>query len=476
MSGYEYKYYPATMCFNAEHETNFAEMDMDTMKAMVSASNPSDVHDVARGWAEVYNQLVGGSAAEGSGGGGGIKKIFTAAVDEVLKDWEGDAAESFQAQAKKISKKISDGAEYARYTSVAMGNAASALERIKPEVEAMEKPGTASSAWDSATDWDRDDSGLKRDLADGNKTTEEALDGNRDDLSKGKERQLEMAVKMEQLGAAYSSQYKAMGTWQRRSKQETEEDYPGEPGGTAPVPAVLPGGPSSPKSVNAGSTNSAGKGSGYASSSGLNSPRTAGITGGVHSAPKPGSQIGTGLNGVSGGAGGGLGPGGGGGLGGGLNAGAGNPGAGPGTIGTPGIPGGGVAGGVTRGGAGAGAGTRGGRTGAPGMGGGAGAAGAGSAKGAGGRGSLARQPGGVIGAGKNKPGAGPQGGSGLHRSRGGAQAGAPGAGRGVGMAGAPGARGANENDEKARGKRPDYLVEDEETWASGRNVAPRVIE
>ena len=42
--------------------------------------------------------------------------------------------------------------------------------------------------------------------------------------------------------------------------------------------------------------------------------------------------------------------------------------------------------------------------------------------------------------------------------------------------GAPGSRGTNTNEEKERGKRPDYLVEDEETWTPERNVAPRVIE
>jgi uncharacterized protein YukE len=165
MSGsqYEYKYVPATMCYNAEHETNFAELDMETMKSMVRRSNPSEVHNVSKGWADVYTQLVGGSTANGSGGSGGILKVFNAAVDEVLKDWEGDAAERFAAQAKKIAKKISDGAEYARYTSQVMENAASVLERIKPEVESMESPGALSSAWDNATDWDRDDSGLRRD-------------------------------------------------------------------------------------------------------------------------------------------------------------------------------------------------------------------------------------------------------------------------------------------------------------------------
>ncbi|MCL8016795.1 hypothetical protein M1L21_37725 [Streptomyces sp. AS02] len=45
------------------------------------------------------------------------------------------------------------------------------------------------------------------------------------------------------------------------------------------------------------------------------------------------------------------------------------------------------------------------------------------------------------------------------------------------MVGAPGARTGRPNDEEQReGERPDYLVEDEETWAPQTNAAPRVIE
>jgi hypothetical protein len=45
------------------------------------------------------------------------------------------------------------------------------------------------------------------------------------------------------------------------------------------------------------------------------------------------------------------------------------------------------------------------------------------------------------------------------------------------MAGAPGSRNGRAKDEEQReGQRPDYLVEDEETWTPQRNVAPRVIE
>ncbi|MBT2395177.1 hypothetical protein [Streptomyces sp. ISL-100] len=69
-------------------------------------------------------------------------------------------------------------------------------------------------------------------------------------------------------------------------------------------------------------------------------------------------------------------------------------------------------------------------------------------------------------------GKGTGGGAGLHGSRGGTQRG--------GMAGGMGGRsGRCAGEENERGDRPDYLVEDEETWVSeedrNRNV-PRNIE
>ncbi|WP_399085026.1 hypothetical protein ACGH2B_05655 [Streptomyces sp. BBFR2] len=484
MSGTESEYIPATICYAAEHETNFAEMDMDTMQAMVKASNPGEVHNVSKGWKDVYDQLVGGS-------GGGIKGAFDAAVKEVLQHWEGTSADKFREQANKISKKISDCSLYADYTSRAMKNAASVLEQLKPEVESMEKPGTM----DSAVNWfqdggSRDDSGLKRDLANPGMTTQQALDNNTGNLSSGKEQQLRMAVKMEQLGAAYVSQAKAMGTWKTKQIDKTE-DYPGPPGGEPPAPVPMPmptGGSMSPGNGGAPSLKPLGKGPGF-SSEGLDSPKTSGISGGIGTQPGKGSytpDVSTGLDSFQppkgaggGGLSGGIGGGGLGGAGGGLSGGAGG-GVGGGT-GAGGI-GGGM--GVVGGGAGAGGAGRGaGRTGMPGMGGAAGAGRGAGAKGAGGAGrggALARQKGGVIGAGKGKAGAAGQGGSGLHRSRGGAQAGA-GAGAGgrrpAGMAGAPGVHGSKGKEKgQNNGERPDYLVEDEETWASERNVAPKVIE
>ncbi|MFF2927915.1 hypothetical protein ACFVTP_36920 [Streptomyces celluloflavus] len=512
----EYEYMPATMCYAAKHETNFAEMDMDTMKAMVKASNPGEVHNVSRGWKDVHTQLVGGS-------GGGIKGTFDAAVNEVLQHWEGPAAEKFRTQAQKISKKISDGALYADYTSTAMGNAAKVLEQLKPDIESMEKPSAANKAINWLEDGGRrDDSGLKNDLKNPGMSTADALDRNSGSLSAGKEQQLRMAVKMEQLGAAYVSQAKSMGSWATRRHVGDREDYPGPPDGDPPtaIPMPIPTGSSGPKKVGSPSISGLGKGPGF-SAGGIKSPGDPGISGGIGS-PQPGKgslipHVGTGLDSFNppgtGSGGGGIG---GGGIGSGLTGVGGSGGVGGGSIGSSGVGGGGGSGvlgtgpgsgvgigvgglpgkggrapgaggaGVGKSGSGAGAGggaggagaRGGGRAGMPGMGGAAGAGKGAGAKGAGaGRGAaLARQKGGVIGSGGGKASGAGQGGSGLHRSRGGAQAGAAAGGRRPAGMGAPGAHGAKNKEKAQNGERPDYLVEDEETWASERSVAPKVIE
>ncbi|MEV0094785.1 hypothetical protein [Streptomyces sp. NPDC050738] len=474
--GYSYEYQPATMCYNAKHESDFANMDMDQMKAMVSSANPGAVHDVARGWTNVNNKLVG------EGGGGGARHAFLAAVSAVLEHWEGDSADRFKAQADVIAQKLQDGAQYAQYTSTAMHSAATVLETIKPEVEAMEKPGKASSLLDHVKDGHRTDAGLKDDLKNG-VSTEDALNNNKGDLSAGKEAQLKMAVKMEQLGAAYASQTKAMGSWKRTGFiDEKETDYPGPPGGAAPVPIVVMPTESGPKLVgrapySGGSTSNAGRstvaptpsnpnrigGPGAGSSSKSTAP--AGIGTGVDSitATNPhgtgsGATLGAGGGGIGGGS--GIRPGGANGI---TGAGAGF----PGTLGNPGAGIGGR-GSVSGTGSATGAGR-------PGMGGAGLGSGAGKkgGSGVGGRGPLARTRGGVIGEAEGAAGAGSKAGSGLHGSRGGTAEGR----KTAGMGGAGGAAGKKRDKKKDGSERPDYLVEDEETWVSAdQNVAPRVIE
>lgn len=112
------------------------------------------------------------------------------------------------------------------------------------------------------------------------------------------------------------------------------------------------------------------------------------------------------------------------------------------------------------------------------MGGGGGRGGIGGRKG-GRRGIGGSRSGGTIGE-TEEPGLkgrGTRGGADLHTSRGAALHGEPGEGEGEGMMGGiPGEsrRGKRKGDQD--GERPDYLVEDEETWLPNQDVLPPVIE
>jgi len=129
---------------------------------------------------------------------------------------------------------------------------------------------------------------------------------------------------------------------------------------------------------------------------------------------------------------------------------------------------------------GAGSGRGGSAFGAGGMGGGHGGGGAGAGGGAGKGGaagrsgsSLVRKGGGVVGDAARGTGgrAFTEGGSGIGRGRG--QGGQGAGGQGHGM---PGNSQAGKKDKKKGNERPDYLVEDEETWASGEQSNPNVVE
>lgn len=480
-----YEYVEPNACFAEKHSTSFGlDYDMDQMKAMVQNADPGAIESVADGWAALSKELVGS---------GGIKEIFEAAVKHVTAHWEGKSADLFTERAQIISEKITDSAKYADNTSQSLRGAAAVLADIKPKVLAMEKPGKMSSVGDYLGDLgDRDAAGADNALKNGS-SSEAALNDNDGSLSAGREAQLKMAAQMEILGAAYNSRAKELGSWKNTITEPPGDDYPGDPGGIPPAAVVVPTGtaPRSPQGATGGATRG-GQVSPISQSKAVAPP--AGITGGAHKSPTPHQpQVGTAIDGVAGGhpnapSVSGPGP---------ATGGSASPSS---PVGTPGFGGGtpgGVPGAARRGGAvspvgtggvgapGAGAARGGaanvggmaGRAGAGGVG---GAAGAGAAKGGAARaGGMARQSGGVVG-GTPRAGAGAgrgtAGGSGLHRSRGGAGGGA-GAVRKGGMVGAPGARTGRPKDQEQReNERPDYLVEDEETWAPQTNAAPRVIE
>ncbi|MER7566745.1 hypothetical protein ABTZ93_27805 [Streptomyces sp. NPDC097941] len=473
----DFEYVETNQCISAKHTTPFGlNYDMDQMKDMVRDAQPDTVKRVATAWEALSKDLVGP---------GGIKETLDAAVEHVLAHWEGQSADLFRERAQVIGKKITDSSKYATHTSISLKGAAATLSQIKPEVLAMEKPSKVSSALDYVGNMgDRDDSGANNALKSG-AGSQEALDGNAGSLSEGREAQLRMAVKMEALGAAYNSRAAEMGSWTRNKTRDDSEDYPGDPGGVAPAPVPVPAESAtrSPKAVTAGSARG-GQVSTIGSSKAVSPP--SGITGGAHKpsditggAHKPSvsqPQIGTAIDGVSGGHTGAPTTGGIGTVGGGTAGGGGVGGGGSGFVG--GAVGGAAGGvGAARGGMVGRAGAAGGMAGRAGAGAG-GVGGAGAAKGAVGRvGGTAR--GGVVG-GTPKSGAGAgrgtAGGSGLHSSRGAAGKGASAVRKG-GIAGVPGSRtGRRKEDEQREGERPDYLVEDEETWTPETNAAPRVIE
>ncbi|MEV7733794.1 hypothetical protein AB0O75_17210 [Streptomyces sp. NPDC088921] len=457
----DYDYTEMNMCFNEKHTTNFAGgKNMDEMKAMLGNARPDLVTDVAKGWSGLAAHLTD------------IQAEFEKEVTRIQAHWTGAAADGFAAKAKQVSKSIGNTAKYASHTSIAMTNVGATLGPIKDEVMAMEKPGRVSSFLNSAGDgFTRSGEGTDKDIAAG-KGAQEVLDRNHDDLSAGREAQLKMASKMETLGAAYNSQTKAMGSWNKLPQRDRTQDYPGDPGGITPTPVVAPKSRTSRISRSVPSSSAlTGQSGSISSSKSVVSP--SGITGGAHKGTPPTQNVGTAIDGIT--------------TGGTGAAPVGDAGqVGGGTASRSDVRGSGFVGGAMGGSAGAGA-ARGmvGRGGAGGMagraGGVGGAAGPGGARGGAARaGGLPRQSGGVVG-GTPKAGAGTgrgtTGGSGLHSSRGATGRGSAGAIRKGGMVGAPGARTGRPKDEEQReGRRPDYLVEDEETWAPQRNVAPRVID
>ncbi|MFE0193864.1 WXG100 family type VII secretion target [Streptomyces sp. NPDC058989] len=503
----------------------FTNLRLNQVKALVEGADPGEVGNVAEGWKKVRVSLVGDDWNSG------IKKKFDDAVTKVLQSWHGQSADQFATSAQKISNNFAKLAAYPHNTGYVLEQISDRLKEVKKAVEAVEEPSWLERKADRLRDLansdtgkagaigsmlpggsvivggaaklmgagdGRDDSGLNSDLANPKNSIYDAMNKNRGNLSIDRERELEAAHYMEQLATTYRSGVTAIGKppLGGGGQPRRQEEVPDYDGPNMPIPPIAPYGPppSGPKGGTSMPKMPGVTGGGYQTPPAMEAPRPNGIDGGIGSIPKtPAPHVGTGLDGLSGGTGlgtSGIGGGGGGGVGtGGLGAGAGGPHGGSGSgIGTPGMPGmvggaggarGGGAGGVRGGGAGAGAGARGARAGMPGMAGAAGAGAKGGAKGAGAGkgGALARQKGGIIGGKAGKAGGGTQGGSGLHRSRGGSQQGAAGGRRPAGMMGGPGAHGAKGKDKaNENGQRPDYLVEDEETWTPERNVAPKVIE
>ncbi|MEU9287096.1 hypothetical protein AB0D57_20870 [Streptomyces sp. NPDC048275] len=453
-------------------KTQFIEYSLKELKQMLDLTDPVTIEGVGRHWGTVDEILAGGE-------GGGIAGLLDKAVDNVLEHWEGDAARSFEKKAREITQSIRNAAWHADLNRSQMADAAGQLREYKLQLDAIEEPSGWAKVGDALSDWHWDNGeSTAKDLQDRKLTAKEVAEINEGKIGASREAQLNGVAVMENLAAQY---IRVKGNLDRNRPITDDKGNIKEPNRDVEYPPpVTPGG------VGASRPGVSGSGSKPWSAGPTTSvkpaptvPRDQGITGGAQlpTAKTKVDSISPGLTGAgpstsTGGPGvGGGGVGTGGAQGPGIVAPGGGAGVGRGTAGRGGI---GVAGGRGAGtGAAAGRGA-GGRAGMGGMGGGgAGAAGRGGA-GAGGRGALAKSRGGVVGAAKGVTGKGTGGGAGLHGSRGGTQ-------RGAGaMAGGMGGRnGRRPNDENSQGDRPDYLVEDEETWISeedrNRNV-PRTIE
>ncbi|MFE2157446.1 hypothetical protein ACFW9M_06480 [Streptomyces lydicus] len=440
--------------------SDFHHHGLNALRAMIEHANPEAIETSGHHWRTSADRLGG------EDGRGGIRKAFMDAVDHASAHWEGSAAQAFRREAGKVLEKIDKTYQHSRNVESTLigtrssGPEAGVAHNLREAKKAMSKihdPGVV----DRAMDEKGDDSQFKRDMANPKMDTRMALELNRDNLSLTKERQVEAVIVMDELAAHYDGQGKRL---REGTGPGTGGDWPVEPSSTPPPPPVnmpVTGG-THPRHSTTPNMPHGGHGvGGGAVPHGFDSPKI----------PRPDLPVTTGLDSVQGGTlapppvgGGGIG----GGVTGGSHGGPGGTGGFPGGAVPPGafgMPGGGMGAGGARGMGGAG-GMRGG--GMPGAG--AGAGKAGGAKGAAGRGPQARTRGGLVGKPGGPAGGAKQGGSGLHRSRGGKNAAA-------GAAGAAGAKGKGKGDkERTTGQRPDYLVEDEETWTPQRNVAPRVIE
>ncbi|MFH8555441.1 hypothetical protein ACH4FE_17740 [Streptomyces celluloflavus] len=437
--------------------SDFHHHGINALRKMIENASPEAIETSGNHWRAAADRLAG------EDGRGGIRKSFMDAVDHATAHWEGSAAEAFRKEAGTVLGKIDRTYGHARVVEGSLigtreagpeAGVAHSLREAKKAMSNIKDPGIGARVMDESGD----DSQFTRDMANPKMDARMALELNRDSLSLTKERQVEAVIVMDELAANYTLHGDRLnhGTGNGTSGN----DWPVPPASTPPPPPVnmpVTGGtrprpaavsPKKPKNVG-----------GHAVREGFSGPDSQRADVPVH----------TGLDSLPGGT--SVQPPGGGGA----TTGGGTPPSGghSGTGGTGGFPSGaippgvvGVPGGAM--GSGRAGGARGGAVGTVGAIRPGGGAQSGVPRGAAGK------PGGPTGGAK-------QGGAGLHRSRGGSQAGTGGGARGTqggqGAVGSQGVAGRRKGEKERGGKqRPDYLVEEEETWTPQRNVAPRVIE
>jgi len=489
-------------------KTPFEHYDLIPLKNMVGHSSPQQIKEVAQHWKAVHEELTRAATD------------LQQAIEHATSHWEGAAAQGFAQKGGTIQQSLYNTAAHASNTSAAMEYAGTALEQTKSTMGNIKVPDFWDRVGKTLSDgFAGSDEQFKADVASGMNRID-AVNKNASELSATEiSHQYAIGV-MEHLGPQYTEAASYLQDPGRVDRSgETREAFPPPPNtqmpvGTRPPSQPMPQYPEGPPKTNPSHPD-------YTPPTAPSVPPKSPNPGWLEpGAPQPGGggwtppsiddprvdisgwkppehgtlPAGTGqLPGTGGGQLPGVGGGGGGGGGGGLPGGGGFPGLGGGgsTIPRSGGSGTKVGGGAGTGGTSGGAGPRGGagatggaagqgqgqgRGGAGGMGGGMHGGGAGGGAGGGSKGGgkssgLVRKAGGTIG-GSKAGGAGgrafTEGGSGIGKGRGQGGAGAG------GMHGAPGS-GAGSKKKGKDGNRPDYLVEDEDTWRGGA-ANPPVIE
>ncbi|MGW4809160.1 WXG100 family type VII secretion target [Kitasatospora sp. NPDC004272] len=494
-------------------ETDFSAHSHAELISMVNALDSGSVMAAADPWRRAHETLTR------------IQAALTTATNDATSAWQGSTSDAFHQHMTMLAENVGTAAETTHYTATVLQELSASIDQAKAAMP--EEPGFWDSVGDGVSDFAKESVGIDND------DTQNSIAD-----SRKKQAVTVMQVLAVKYNVASTSLKRVVRFDEDPdSAKQLTPPSDGTAGFIAAIAGVTAGSfQGSSRSTGSSGSQTALKSTSTSRTpqapklqATVVRPTDAGISGGTANPVAQPKGPGTGIDGIPGGSQGGArggtatvgGPSGvhgptgsgGGGLSGGGTAGgplgqgagtlAGGTGLGgsragfsgnsvskAGTFGSNGLSGGGAgAGGTAAGGAG-GAGARAGGMGGGGMGGGAGAGGAGGGglKGRTGSG-LTGKAGGVVGE-AAQGGAGgrafSQGGSGIGRSRFGQGAGAAG---GAGQAGAAGQGGAaghgagmaghgqsSKRAKKGTSDRPDYLVEDEETWASGKNANPNVVE
>ncbi|MFG2693797.1 WXG100 family type VII secretion target [Kitasatospora sp. NPDC048407] len=481
--------------------TNFYSYSHGQMRSMVQSMDSGAVMAAADPWRRATDTLKQ------------IRTALNTAAADTSDSWQGDTSNAFYSHMTTLANDVNTIAAYSNDAASALEMMSAAIDKAKSDMP--EEPGFWDKVGDAIGDSAQQTVGID------NEDTRTAI---------ADTRKQEAVTVMQTLAASYRATTSYLKPPKPKGIDDSKELQPPDNGGASALGALIMGvgaGLSGPNGAGAGGS-SGSRTSGQRSMASptpqapklqpaVVRPTDAGISGGTaNPVPQP-KGPGTNIDGIQGGNGGvrggagtiggtggtsgvhgpsggsGLGPaggvgggligrgeggllGGGSGIGGSRAGFSGNSVSKAGTFGSSGLGGSGGPGGAGAGGSGFG-GRAGGGLGA---GGGAGGSGIGARSG----GNLTGKAGGAIGESTHATAGGrafTEGGSGIGRNRfgqggAGGQAGGPGQ-TGAGHGGGAGGHGQAGKKDKKRGKdRPDYLVEDEETWASGQQANPNVVE